>query len=198
MTGYRLERQGDIMSVQVKGTLLVDLVKQVRVAKDKNWKEYLTPEDMAVINGEIVTSAWYPDDFFYRLSLAVYKLTGDSSTEACFAYGQLAAHNMAGVYKNIIVEGDPAATIERFVTRRQSFFSTEYQDAEKNRVEKGKDRITVYTVADRKVRGTEVVDVLMYSLLGILHELAVIVGGKNVRSEVQHKGDQYELVVGWK
>lgn len=186
------------MNVQVKGTLLIDLVKQVRVARNENWDAYLTPEDMALINGEIMTSAWYPEDFFYRLSLAVYKVIGKSSLDACFAYGQLAAHNMAEIYKNIIVPNEPATTIERFVTRRQSFFSTEYQDADQNRVEKEDGRIKVFTIADRKIRGTEVVDVIMYSLLGIFYELAVIVGGKNVRSDIQHTSDLYELTVTWR
>ncbi|MEW6079588.1 MAG: hypothetical protein AB1724_17410 [Thermodesulfobacteriota bacterium] len=186
------------MSVQVKGTILVDLVKQVRVAKDKNWGQYLTPEDMALVNGEILTSAWYPDAFFYRLSLAVYKVIGGSSTEACFAYGQLTAHNMIEVYKNILVQGDPASTIERFVTRRQSFFSTEYQDAEKNHVEKGVNRITLYSLAEKKIRNTEVEVVIVYSLLGIIHELAVIAGGKNVGSHLEKKDDQYALTVQWK
>jgi hypothetical protein len=186
------------MGVQVKGTILVDLVKQVRVAKDKNWGQYLTPEDMALVNGEILTSAWYPDAFFYRLSLAVYKIIGGSSTDACFAYGQLTAHNMVEVYKNILVQGDPVATIERFVTRRQSFFSTEYQDAEKTHLEKADSRIILHAVMDKKIRKTEVEVVIVYSLLGIIHELAGLAGGKNVRSHLEKKEDQYELAVQWK
>lgn len=186
------------MSVKVKGTILVDLVKQVRVAKDKDWGQYLTPEDMKLINGEIMTSSWYPGDFFYRLSLAVYKVIGQSSTEACFAYGQLAAHNMAVVYTNIIVQGDPATTIDRFVTRRKSFFNTEYQDAEQNRVVKGDNQVTIHTIGDKGGSDSEVIDVIMYSLLGIAHELAVIVGGRNVRSDLVKNGNNYALTVRWK
>ncbi len=185
------------MTVQVKGTLLVDLVKQVRVARDKDWETYLTPEDMVLINGEILTSAWYPDDFFYRLSLAVYKVIGESSLDACFAYGQLAAHNMVEVYKNILVPDDPATTIERFVVRRQTFFETDYPDDEQNRAEKGDGRITVYTIADTKIRGTETADVVINSLLGIFYELAVIAGGKNVQTDIQHIGEQHALTVTW-
>jgi len=185
------------MSAQVKGTIIMDLVKQVRVARDNNWSEYLTPEDMEMVNGEIMTSSWYPDDFFYRLSLAVYKIIGQSSMDACFAYGQLTAHNMAEVYKNIVVDGDPATTIDRSVTRRQSFFSTEFQETEKTRLEKEDGRISFYSLADRKIRGTETADIVMYSLIGVMHELAVIVGGKNVRSDVANEGGQYILTVSW-
>lgn len=185
------------MGLQVKGTVLIDLVKQVRVAKDKNWSQYLTPDDMELINGEIMTSSWYPDDFFYRLSLAVFKVTGESSLDNAFAYGQLTAHNMAEIYKNVIVQGDPATTVERFVTRRKSFFSTDYQDSEKNRVVRGNRRVTVYTITDKKIRGTEVADVIMYSLLGVSHELAKIVGGRNVQSNLVKGKETYEMTVKW-
>ena len=185
------------MGLKVKGIVLADLVKQVRVAKDKNWEKYLTPEDMTVVMGEIMTSSWYPDDFFYRLSLAVYKIIGESSLDACFAYGQLTAHNMAEIYRNVIMQNDPATTIDRFVTRRKSFFSTDYQDAEQNRVIKEDHKVMVYTIADKKIRGTEVADVIMYSLLGVMHELASIVGGGNVQSNLVKSGETYETTVRW-
>ncbi|MFP4445710.1 MAG: hypothetical protein ACLFPD_05630 [Desulfosudaceae bacterium] len=185
------------MSVQVKGTILIDLVKQVRAEKDRNWEQYLTAEDMALINGEVLTSSWYPDDFFYRLSLAVYKEIGQSSLEACFAYGQLTAHNMAEIYKNLVAPGDPATTIERFVKRRQSFFSTDYQDAEKNQVERRTDGITLHSVADPSIRGTEIEEVINHSLLGILHEMAVIAGTQPVRSKVTKNDDSHDLTVTW-
>jgi hypothetical protein len=183
------------MGVQVKGTVLLDLVKQVRVAKDKNWAQYLTPQDMELVNSEIMTSSWYPDDFFYRLSLAVYKVVGQSSLEACFAYGQLTAHSMADIYKNVFAQGDPATTIERFMTRRKSFFSTDYQDAEKNQVTRGDRRVTIFMITDKKIRGSEVSDVIMYSILGVSSELAKIVGGRNVKSDLVKARDGYELTI---
>jgi hypothetical protein len=104
---------------------------------------------------------------------------------------------MVDVYKSILVPDDPATTIERFVVRRQSFFETDYEDAEQNRAEKGDGRITVYTIADTKIRGTETVDVVMHSLLGIFYELAVISGGKNVQTDIQQKGEQQVLTLTW-
>jgi hypothetical protein len=185
------------MGLQVKGTILMDLVKQVRVAKDKNWGLYLSPEDMEIINGEIMASSWYPDDFFYRLSLAVYKIIGESSLDACFAYGQLTAHSMAEVYKNVFVPGDPGTTIERFVSRRKSFFSTDYNDSEQNQVIIGDHQVTIHTIADKKIRGTEVADVIMYSVLGVSHELAKIMGGRNIQSNLEKTGSGYSLTIQW-
>ncbi len=186
------------MSLKVKGTIIQDLAKQVRAEKDKNWNDYLEPEDWEYINTGIMASQWYPDDFFYRLALAAFKISGGGSLDASFAYGQLTAKNMAVIYKNMIVQGDPATTIERFIDRRRSFFSTDYKDAEKNRVEKGDGRVTVYTIADLKIRGTETADVLMYSILGTMHELAAVVGGTLVQSNLKKNGDVYELIITWK
>lgn len=185
------------MGVKVKGTILIDLVKQVRAAKDQNWEKYLTPEDMELINGEIMTSSWYPDDFFYRLSLAVFKVTGESDLDNSFAYGQLTAHNMADVYKNVFVQGDPATTIERFILRRKSFFSTDYQDSEQNKVFKSDNEIVINMISDKKIRNTEVSDVIMHSIMGVAYELATIVGGQNVRSRINKKGDGYIITINW-
>ncbi|MFZ5563634.1 MAG: hypothetical protein ACOZBW_06235 [Thermodesulfobacteriota bacterium] len=183
--------------VQVKGTIVLDLVKQVRVAKDKNWSDYLLPEDMDLVNGEILASQWYPDEFFYRLSHAVFKVIGESRMDVCFAFGQLLAHKMADVYKNIMVPGDPATSIERFLTRRQSFFRGEYADAEKNLIEKGEKKVLVRFYVDTKIRGQEVAPVMMQSILGAADEIAKMNGAANVRSRMIDKRDHFDLVVEW-
>ena len=183
--------------VEVKGTIILDLVKQVRVAKDKNWSHYLLPEDMELIDGEILASQWYPDEFFYRLSHAVFKVMGESKMEACFAYGQLLAYKMAEVYKNIMVPGDPATSIERFLKRRQSFFRGEYPDAEKNLIEKGEKKVLVRFYVDTKIRGQEVAPVIMQSILGAGHEIAKMNGAHNVRSKMIDKRDSFDLIVEW-
>lgn len=183
--------------VQVKGTIILDLVKQVRVAKDKNWNDYLLSEDWNLVNGEILASQWYPDDFFYRLSYAVFKVSGESKMEACFAFGQLLAHKMADVYKNIMVPGDPATSIERFLTRRQSFFKGEYADAEKNLLEKGEKKVRVRFYVDAKIRGQEVAPVMMQSILGAAHEVAQMNGASNVKSKMIDKRDCFDLIVEW-
>lgn len=184
-------------NVSVKGTILLDLVKQVRAAKDSDWGDYLTPEDWEIINGEIMASAWYHDDFFYRVSLAVYKVIGESKMDACFAYGNLLAYNMADVYKNIIVQGDPATSIERFIVRRRSFFKGEYADAERNSFEKHPARVTCRLYMDNKIRGQEVAAVMMYSILGAMHEIAKITGGHNVQSSMDDQHDYFDLTVKW-
>ncbi|MFP4040345.1 MAG: hypothetical protein ACLFS7_07375 [Desulfosudaceae bacterium] len=185
------------MSLQVKGTILVDLVKQVRAERSLNWDDYLTPADWDLVDGDVMASSWYPDDFFYRLSLAVFKVIGQSDFEACLAYGRLTAGNMAEIYKNIIVPGEPAITIERFMTRRKSFFSTDYKDSEKNQVIKKKGGVDAYTVVDEKIRGQDVADVIMYSVLGVMHELAVISGERRVTSDLVNLGDHYHLRINW-
>ncbi|ABW67427.1 hypothetical protein [Desulfosudis oleivorans] len=186
------------MTVQVKGVFLIDLVKQVRAQKDKNWTDYLTADDMAIINSQVLLSSWYPEDFFFRLCMANFKVIGQSNLETCFAYGQLNAHNLAEVYKiSMIVQNDPAETIQRLVTRRQAMFTTDYQGAEKITVVKEGNRATIHSFMDPQKQDAELADVIHHSLLGIVHELAVMVGGSNVRSEISRDGDVYKLTVMW-
>ncbi|MDY6905851.1 MAG: hypothetical protein SWH61_14330 [Thermodesulfobacteriota bacterium] len=184
-------------TVSVKGTILLDLVKQVRKAKDLDWGDYLRPEDWEIIDGEIMATAWYADDFFYRISLAVYKVIGESKLEACFAYGNLLAYSMAEVYKNIVVPGDPATSIERFIVRRRSFFKGEYPDAEKNYFEQETGRVMFRIYVDTKVRGEEVAQVIINSILGTMHELAKITGGGDVKSNMEDHHDYFDLTVTW-
>ncbi|MDY6830877.1 MAG: hypothetical protein SWC96_03410 [Thermodesulfobacteriota bacterium] len=184
-------------AVEVKGTIILDMVKQVRVTKEKNWSDYLLPEDMKLIDGEILASQWYPDEFFYRLSHAVFKVIGESKMDACFVYGQLLAHKMAEVYRNIMVPGDPVTSIERLLTRRQSFFRGDYADAEKNILEKEKTRVMARVYVDTKIRGQEVAPVMMQSILGAAHEIACMNGAGNVRSKMIDKRDCFDLIVEW-
>ncbi len=185
------------MTVKVKGTFLIDLVKQVRVAKDLNWGDHLTPEDMEIIHSEVLASSWYPEDFFYRLCLANYKVVGQSNLDATFAYGQLLAQSLVKVYKTMMVRDDPAETISRLVTRRKSMFSTDYEGAEKITVKKKGNQVTLYSLADPEKHDTELADVIHHSLLGIVYELAVMAGGHNVRSDLSRSGLEYQLTVIW-
>ena len=46
------------MAIEVKGTLILDVIRIVRANKDKNWKKWLSPEDEEVVNGRIFPAAW--------------------------------------------------------------------------------------------------------------------------------------------
>ncbi len=186
------------MGIMVKGSVLTDLVKIVRKERQLPWDEHLTAEDWDIINGEILASAWYPGDFFYRLSYAVYRVVGQSDLEICFAFGKIAAHNLIEIYKNILVPGDPAVSMERFITRRKSFFRGDYSTDETGQLKNGNGWLTyLYTNAQPGVKGGEVAGVIAHTVAGALYELAGLTGGRNVSSNVSQKGDFFEINIRW-
>ena len=186
------------MGISVKGTILTDLVKIVRKERQLPWDQYLTPSDWDIINGEILATMWYPGDFFYRLSYAVYKVVGQSDLNVCFAFGKIAVHNMIEIYKNIIVPGEPAVSMERFITRRKSFFKGDYSSAETGQLKNGHGWLTfLYTNAEPSVKGGEVAGVIAHSVAGALTELAGLTGGRNVSSRIAQKGEYFEINIKW-
>jgi hypothetical protein len=187
------------MEITVKGTILTDLVKIVRKEPQRAWNDYLKPEDWDIINREILATQWYPGAFFYRLSYAVFKVVANSDLKVCFDFGKIAAHNLAQVYKFILVPGDPAVSMERFLIRRKAFFSGAYSSAEMGNVKNGHGWLTyLYTNAQPEVKGSEVAGVIAHTVAGALYELAGITGGRNVSSKVVKKGDFFEIRIEWK
>ena len=186
------------MGITVKGTILTDLVKIVRKERQLAWDKYLNPEDWDIINNEILATQWYPGDFFYRLSYAVYKLVAQSDLGICFAFGKMSAHNLTEVYRNVLVHNDPTATMERFITRRQSFFKGDYSNDETGQLKNGRGWLQfLYTNAEPSVKGTEVAGVIAHTIAGALCELTGITGGRNVSSTVDKKGDFFEINIRW-
>jgi len=59
---------------KVKGVALVGLVELVRKNDDKPWDQYLTPEDMKLVNTMFMPSEWYPLEFSQRLVTAFAKI----------------------------------------------------------------------------------------------------------------------------
>ena len=45
--------------------------------------------------------------------------------------------------------------------------------------------------------GTEVADVIMYSIMGVMHELTKIVGGQNVQSDLVKEKEGYKITIKW-
>lgn len=190
---------GESTGMQVKGTILLDLVRIIRSEKEKNWAPYLQPEDWKVVNGHVMASAWYPSEVFYRLSYAVYKVSGHSDLDVCFAYGRFTGGNVIKLYKSILVIGDPETSVNRFLSRRKLFFGGEYSNAEMGRVTHGNGWLKfLYTVSDPAARSQEVATVVAYSLAGGLHELVERTGVDNVRTSVSEKGTDFEIHITWK
>jgi hypothetical protein len=113
---------------KVKGVVLVGLIDLVRQNRDKPWDQYLTSEDMEVVNSLFIPSEWYPIEFSQRLVTAFVKifLQGDNSR-----IEQVARHILAEMlespYKRFILVDDPYQAVKKLIelqNKNYNFSST--------------------------------------------------------------------------
>ncbi len=100
--------------MEVKGTLLLHWVKAIRANRDKDWSDSLTAEDWELIDGRILPSNWYPFEQWVRIGSALFKVAGNRDLNLTRVFGLDWMKNFLEVYKNILVDGDPAASITKF------------------------------------------------------------------------------------
>ncbi len=110
------------MSKNVKGTLFVDYVRMIKSRRDVDWRKHLTPEDMEFLNQRILPSTWYPFETYERLGMAIfYEITG-GQMEMVRMWGRMSTDLLKRIYKNMIVEGEPAESARKFNIVRAGFF----------------------------------------------------------------------------
>ncbi len=183
--------------MKVKGTAIVDLVRIVRAQKGIDWGKYLKPEDLKIVNSLIVATEWYPGDSFWRIAYAVAKEVGQMNPENQFLFGRLSAQSYLRVYKRILVEGDPAASLERCVNLWQSFYDFEGAPFKKTEIEKGPGwiKLTAYDYPDMIIPEMRVP--YFSGLTGYFQEIAEKAFGKDIKSKVEDKGDRFEMTFSW-
>jgi uncharacterized protein (TIGR02265 family) len=109
---------------KVKGTMLLDFVKMVKVHKNLDWNKHLKPEDWEIINSIILPSKWYPLDFFRRCSTAAFDLLAGGNLDLARANGQMMAkHLFETTYKSILQTKDPMRALSHFVTNYATLFN---------------------------------------------------------------------------
>ncbi|MEK7704943.1 MAG: hypothetical protein AAB426_08285 [Myxococcota bacterium] len=107
----------------VKGTLFVDYVRMLRAHKNIDWSTHLLPEDLAHLHETIRPGGWYPMATFERFGLAILAEIAQGNLAAVRAFGRASIDAMAKLtLRNLIVEGDPRATLMRFKVYRSDFF----------------------------------------------------------------------------
>jgi len=183
--------------MKVKGTVIVDLVRIIRSQKDIDWSKYLEPEDFEIVKSLIVPGKWYPGDSFWRISWAVTKEIGKVQIDNIFFFGRLTAKSFVRVYKQLLVEGDPSASLENSVRFRQAFYDFEGTEYEKNKVEKGPDwiKFTIYDYPDMII--PEVRVPYYYGIAGYFQEVAEMASGKTIKNTIVDKGNFFEMTFSW-
>ncbi len=110
------------MSKNVKGTLFVDYVRMIKSRKDVDWSKYLTPEDLEYLKQRVLPSTWYPFETYERLGMAIFHEITGGQMEMVRMWGRMSTDLLIRIYKNMIVEGEPAESARKFNIVRAGFF----------------------------------------------------------------------------
>jgi hypothetical protein len=183
--------------LKVKGTAILDLVRIIRSEKQRDWDQYLEPEDMDIARGTIFPTKWYPGDSFWRIAWAVAKEVGENKSDNHFIFGRLSARSFLEVYKRLLVEGDPIASIEKCIDVWRTFYDSEGAPFKKTEIEKGPDwvKLTAYEYPDMTV--PEVRSPYFFGLTGYFQEIAETALGKEIKNKIDDKGDHFEISFNW-
>ncbi len=182
--------------MEVKGTWLLNFVKVIRANKDKDFSQWLEPEDFEIIRERIMPSSWYPLKSFLRMGRAIFKGVAESNLDVTRLFGRLIMQSNLKIYKNLLVEGDPATSIDKFALLRKSFFGGIASFIEV--IDKG-ENWTEYKLimTDHKYMELDTADAFSYLLAGCVEQLAEQTGGKNAGSIVRRETDKYVTRITW-
>ena len=163
---------------EVKGTMVLDMVRMIRANKDLPWDEYLDAEDWKVINSIILQSKWYPFGLYQRLGWAVFQVVAKGNLELVRARGRQRGKELFGdVYKSIVANKSPLEALDAFVKRYSTLFNFSILRFEKE----GEKNARIYH--DFKV-DHQVFIAYCHQLRGHLEALVEMTGGKNYKVEL--------------
>jgi len=167
---------------KVKGTMLADIVRMIRKNKDKNWGEYLKPEDWDVINRKILDSAWYPLELYTRFGLAAFEILANGDPRISYMGGQIRGEELfKGVYKSIIIDKYPMKSLHRFVGMYGLLFNFSVFTIE----DVGENHVKIFHKFDRKNLEKNIP--YCHHLMGLLDTLIEMTGGKDIKIELTAK-----------
>jgi len=187
---------------EVKGSLLLDVVRLIRANKDRDWKKYLNDRDLEIIQSQILPSSWYPLDTYERAELAIYQEIGKGKIENALVWGRFAMDDLVKrVYQNLIEEQDPLLALERFALFRKTLFRSsdpDFQPIEFKQLGPNNARITI-----KLNHPLELFEVYAHQSMGSFERLVELAGGKDGKvAMVEHdwKGSRPYAVleISWK
>jgi len=108
---------------KVKGSLLLEVARMIRANKNCDWKKYLNDKDLAIINGRVLASSWYPVESYERASFAIFMELAKGSLEVARQWGRFVVQDIIKrFYPNLVQEKDMAIALEKFKLIRQQWF----------------------------------------------------------------------------
>jgi hypothetical protein len=181
--------------MQVKGTWIMNYIKIIRADKDREWDQYLEPEDWEIINGRVLSSQWYSYESFSRIGLAVFKEAAGSDLGAVRAFGRLMLEDLVKVYKTILIQGDPHGSVQKFVALRETFF----KDVEgyTRIIDQGSDWLDYKLMMVERDLKLEAAEAFATQMAGSLEALVEKTGAKNVKVDIKREDDGFLIRLKW-
>lgn len=108
---------------RVKGTMLIEFVKNIRALGTDKFMAFLTNEDREIISQKILPSAWYPFETYKRCFTALVNVVAKGDMEMVRQWGQVYGEQIIkSVYKTLIVDEDPGLIFKKYRSLVKGFF----------------------------------------------------------------------------
>jgi hypothetical protein len=179
----------------VKGTLLLDYVKLIRTNPDRPWAKWLTPEDLAIVHGQVLASGKYPFVSFSRIGYSVFKEIASSNLEIVRGFGHFFIKGMMEVYgKSVLVPGDAVETISKFTQLYKVWMIGGVETS----MEKLGDKKLVFRITPpEEGQLEEGTKAYMHQVAGQIEELVRLACGATCRVEVHKTATGYDFIAEW-
>lgn len=165
----------------VKGTMLIDYARMIRANKDLEWNKYLESEDWEIVNKTLLSSSWYPFNFFNRCANASFQILGKGKLELARSDGRrLAKRLFETTYKFVVNSKDPARALKQFVVTYGNMFNfsvLKYENV-------GPCHVKIHFNHDGLKKDTLP---YMHQLIGMLETLVQMTDGRNVKVSITDK-----------
>ena len=182
------------MTIEVKGTLILDFVRIVRANKDRDWKKWLSPEDLEIANGRIFPAAWYPYRSFVNIAFAVFKEIGGGDPDVAREFGKFSISGLLSVYKGSLVGNSPVETLENLSRKDINFVRGGYTVNITARGEKSA-KVTLGEIPLDE--SPEKIMVFMQYFSGVISELAERSGKHHVTTDIEPGTGEFSILVKW-
>lgn len=109
---------------QVKGTLVVGMVKRVRRDKTGGLLSRLGEAEQALCQSQILPVGWYPFETYRNVFDTVVDAVAGGEMEVVRQWGRAYAEEVVStIYRSAIVAGDPIASLAKYETLFGHFYS---------------------------------------------------------------------------
>ena len=183
--------------MRIKGTWFTDYVKVIRANKHRKaeFDNYLKPEDWQLVETKILPSQWYPLETYKRIGEAIFRVIAGSSLEMTFIFGQQILKELLKTYKNMLVVGDPAASVAKLVHLHDNFFKNIQSKTEI--VEKDEHHLVIKFILAPQDMIDKMSEPFAWQLAGKMVELANQACGRQVKYQVAKNKRDFDITISW-